>query len=99
MHKIVAAPHLAAAQRVRELYAYYMRHRDLITVGAYSPGADEFLDLAVRLWPQMESFLGQRTDEAVDLAASVGQLEALAAQIGARDRVGAEPESPQEGTE
>ena len=98
MQKIVAAPHLAAAQRVRELYAYYMRHRDLITVGAYNPGADEFLDLAVRLWPQMASFLGQRTDEAVDLATSVEQLESLAAQIETRDRVEGEPESPPEGT-
>jgi flagellum-specific ATP synthase len=54
-----------------------MRHRDLITVGAYRAGSDPQLDRAVRMWPRIESFLAQPMAEPVSLDASIRQLGEL----------------------
>lgn len=51
------------AQGFKQLFSRYQRNRDLISVGAYSPGQDPQLDRAVQLYPQMENFLQQRIDE------------------------------------
>lgn len=77
VNRICAPQHLRAAQRFREIYAYYMRHRDLITVGAYRAGTDRQLDRAVKLWPQIEAFLAQPMTEAVTLETAIAELEAL----------------------
>jgi flagellum-specific ATP synthase len=77
MNRICPPQHIQAAQRFRELYAYYQRHRDLITVGAYRSGTDPQLDRAVRLWPRIEAFLRQGMNEVVPLATAIAELEAL----------------------
>lgn len=77
MPRISSTQHLAAAQAFRELFACYMRNRDLLTVGAYRPGADAQLDRAVALWPAMQAFLRQGSDTAVSLELSVAGLETL----------------------
>jgi flagellum-specific ATP synthase len=77
MTRICAPQHLQAARRFREIHAYYMRHRDLITVGAYRAGTDPQLDRAVRLWPKIEAFLGQPMNQPVTLESAVAELEAL----------------------
>ena len=77
MSRIASRQHVAAAQKFREIVACYMRNRDLITVGAYRPGSDPQLDRAVRLWPRVEAFLKQATDQPVSFEESIAQLEAL----------------------
>ena len=77
MLRIADSRHLQAAQRFREIYSYYVRHRDLITVGAYRAGGDPQLDRAVQLWPDIQAFLGQSMDEPVSLASSISALETL----------------------
>lgn len=77
MNRICAPQHLRAAQRFREIHAYYQRHRDLITVGAYRSGSDPQLDRAVRLWPRIEAFMAQKMNEPVTLTTAIAELEAL----------------------
>lgn len=77
MNRICPPQHIQAAQRFRETYAYYQRHRDLITVGAYRSGTDPQLDRAVRLWPRIEAFLRQDMNEVVPLETAIAELEAL----------------------
>ncbi|GMW06307.1 MAG: flagellar protein export ATPase FliI [Gammaproteobacteria bacterium] len=77
MNRICAPQHLRAAQRFREIHAYYQRHRDLITVGAYRSGSDPQLDRAVRLWPRIEAFMAQAMNEPVSMESAVAELEAL----------------------
>ena len=77
MVRIAPPRQLEAANEFRRIYSYYMRHRDLITVGAYRKGSDPQLDRAVQLWPLIESFLSQSLHEPVSLGNSVAQLEAL----------------------
>ncbi len=77
MTRITSPQHLRAAQKFREIVSCYMRNRDLITVGAYRPGADPQLDRAVRLWPRIEAFLRQPTESPVSFEESIAQLETL----------------------
>ena len=58
-------------QRVREfkqMYSRYQRSRDLISVGAYSPGSDPQLDRAIRLYPKIEAFLQQDLQDSTHYA-------------------------------
>ncbi len=77
MVRIASPQHLGNAGKFREIYSYYMRHRDLLTVGAYRSGADPKLDHAVALWPKIEAFLSQSQHEAISMDDSTAQLEQL----------------------
>jgi flagellum-specific ATP synthase len=77
MVRVAGTDQLQAAQRFREIYSYYMRHRDLITVGAYRAGADAQLDRAVKLWPRIEAFLRQSQHQPVGLEQSIRELLTL----------------------
>jgi flagellum-specific ATP synthase len=77
MHNVVAPGHVELARRFRALQASYARGRDLLQVGAYVPGSDQTLDLAIEKSEPMNSFLRQGMDEACDLRFSIDSLEAL----------------------
>jgi flagellum-specific ATP synthase len=68
MTALVDADELRRAQRLKQLFSLYQRNRDLIGVGAYSPGHDPQLDAAVALYPEIEAFLQQPLDERADIA-------------------------------
>ncbi|MDH3977270.1 MAG: flagellar protein export ATPase FliI [Gammaproteobacteria bacterium] len=75
MLRVTSQHHQQVARRLRETYSYYVRHRDLMTVGAYQPGADPQLDRAVALWPAIQEFLSQSMHESVSLEQSIMQLD------------------------
>ncbi|MDI5987298.1 flagellar protein export ATPase FliI [Halomonas sp. M4R5S39] len=70
MTAIVDDGQLQLAQRFKRLFSRYQRNRDLISVGAYSPGHDPQLDEAVQRYPELEAFLQQHIDDSAPLAAS-----------------------------
>ena len=51
--------------------------RDLIDVGAYVPGSDSDVDTARMLWPRINAFLRQSTDEMATIDDSWRQLHDL----------------------
>jgi flagellum-specific ATP synthase len=77
MVNLIEPAHLDQIRRFKVLFARYQRSRDLISVGAYSPGSDPVLDQAIGLYPRMESFLQQQLTEQADFASSVSALSAL----------------------
>ncbi len=79
MPSLVAPEVQLRARRFKSLYARYQRNRDLIVVGAYTPGNDPVLDEAVTLCPAMEAFLQQDIHERSPLAESHARLAALLA--------------------
>jgi flagellum-specific ATP synthase len=79
MNAVVPREHVAAARRVRQLLARHNKARDLIQLGAYTPGHDLELDTAVRLHPRIAALLQQDMHEGAPLAASRDLLLALAA--------------------
>jgi flagellum-specific ATP synthase len=77
MTSVADRGHVAAARRARQLLARHSKARDLIQLGAYTPGHDAELDLAVRLQPQLVALLQQDMHDRATLPASLKQLAAL----------------------
>lgn len=75
MTNVSSPQHIDCARRFRQLLARHSKARDLIQLGAYAPGHDAELDLAVRLHPAMSALLQQDMREAANLAASQQALQ------------------------
>ncbi len=80
MTAVASREHQAGARRLRQLLSRFNKARDLIQLGAYAPGHDVELDLAVRLHPQISALLQQDMHASASLDASRLQLSQLAAQ-------------------
>ena len=78
MGAVTPREHQHAARRLRQLLSRVNKARDLIQLGAYAPGHDAELDLAVRLQPQMTALLQQDMHDRAPLDASVAQLYSIA---------------------
>ncbi|MGA1316397.1 MAG: flagellar protein export ATPase FliI [Rubrivivax sp.] len=78
MTSVAAKPQLEAARRVRQMLARYNKARDLIMLGAYTPGSDRELDVAVQTHPQITALLQQDMRERAPLDDSRRQLLAVA---------------------
>ncbi|WP_428239456.1 flagellar protein export ATPase FliI [Gynuella sp.] len=78
MPQVVSGDHLLSAQKFKQLYSSYQQNKDLITIGAYSAGADAELDKAVEKMPKMRDFLRQSLsqpfsyDESRDMLSRLG---------------------------
>ena len=77
MPQIVKSQWLKSAQNFKHLYSVYQQNKDLISVGAYNPGTNAELDLAVRLFPIMKAFLGQDLNECLSLTDSTEGLQLI----------------------
>ncbi|MGB5759376.1 MAG: FliI/YscN family ATPase, partial [Acidimicrobiales bacterium] len=78
---VTSAEQQGLAAMARRYLAVYDRARDLIDVGAYSPGGDEELDRAVALAPALEAFRRQDLHDATAPDQAWAHLrEILAAQ-------------------
>jgi flagellum-specific ATP synthase len=77
MHNVVSTQHFEAARDFKALWSRFSRSRELLSVGAYVPGADPELDRAIQLAPQMQSFLRQTMREGANTADSVADLAAV----------------------
>ncbi len=79
MHNVAGKAHLDAARVFRQRWSRLSKARDLIQLGAYQPGHDAELDLAVRQGEAMRALLQQDMRAGAPLADSVGALQQLAA--------------------
>lgn len=77
MTSVAAAPHVEAAQRLREVLATYEAQKDLILIGAYKKGSDPRTDYAISKLNEVNAFLRQSTGEATPSEATVSQLQRL----------------------
>jgi flagellum-specific ATP synthase len=80
MTSVASREQVAAARRARQLLARHNKARDLIQLGAYVPGHDDELDLAVRLHPKLTALLQQDMHETATLEDSFGALAAVLAE-------------------
>jgi flagellum-specific ATP synthase len=83
---VVDKDHVRAARRVLALYALYQEKEDLINIGAYVPGANPELDLAVQARPRLLDYLQQEPDAPATPEQSREQLMALVAWIDQMER-------------
>ena len=74
MSNIITPEHKESAIKLREMLAKYIENEDLINIGAYKRGTSKEIDEAIRKYPQIISFLKQRTDEAVTSETGIQEL-------------------------
>ncbi len=79
MTAVAPREHQQAARRLRGLLSRFNKARDLLALGAYQPGHDAELDLAVKLAPQMAALLQQDMHDRAPLDSSRAQLTRLVA--------------------
>jgi flagellum-specific ATP synthase len=77
MPNIVSDEHLKQAQQFKRLLARYRQNKDLIAIGAYSPGSDPEIDRAIERFPHLTGYISQGMRQHAPLPESVGKLEAL----------------------
>jgi flagellum-specific ATP synthase len=74
MNSVAPREHIDAARRLRQLLARVNKARDLIQLGAYTPGHDVELDAAVHAQPAILALLQQDTWSRAPLTDSVAAL-------------------------
>lgn len=77
MTDIVSIEHRNAANAFKRIYSTYQRNRDLINIGAYEPGSDPNIDMAIRAMPSLDAYLQQKIEEGVNLEDSIQGLMQL----------------------
>ncbi|NOY62509.1 MAG: flagellar protein export ATPase FliI [Gammaproteobacteria bacterium] len=75
--EITTADQQQKVRRFKQRYSLYRQNRDLISVGAYTPGSDARIDEAIEYAPKLEQFLQQGMDQAVNFQNSQRELSAL----------------------
>lgn len=78
MNHLASEEHKEAAIKVRETLSTYLNSEDLISIGAYKRGASKEIDEAIERYPNIISFLKQRTDEKISMEQSVQSIIQLA---------------------
>ncbi len=81
MNSITDKEHQDITLYMRQLNSIYQQNKDLISVGAYQPGADAQLDLAIKMQPDFLKFISQGMNEKVSYSESMQQLIALKENI------------------
>ena len=74
MTEIVTPDHTSAAAAMRRLWSSFEENRDLILMGAYSPGTDPVIDEAIVRRPEILHFLKQAPAERVGFDESKAAL-------------------------
>lgn len=77
MPEIVSKEHLDKAYKFRELMATYRENQDLINIGAYVPGSNPKIDMAIKYIDKMINYIKQDMFEKVSFNDSVNQLLSL----------------------
>jgi flagellum-specific ATP synthase len=77
MFAIVQKEQFKHVHRFKQLFSSYQRNRDLVAVGAYVPGSDPQIDLAIEKYPMLEAYLRQDIDEQVSADEAAHALASL----------------------
>lgn len=78
MNHLATDSHKLAAEKVRDYLSTYLNSEDLINIGAYKRGASKEIDEAIARYPQIISFLKQKTDEKITMEQSIQSIIELA---------------------
>lgn len=81
MINIVDKEHRESAGKIRDLMATYKKSEDLINIGAYVPGSNPKLDMAVALKEPIDAILKQDVFENFTLEDTVAQMKAVTAGL------------------
>lgn len=85
---VITKEHLEAANLFLRIEAAYATHEDLISVGAYKPGANAEVDTAIAMRREAKSFLCQASDDGATFDEARKRLVHIAGLIRARTEQG-----------
>jgi flagellum-specific ATP synthase len=77
MSEISSPEHKKFAGEIRKLMATYQDSQDLISIGAYKPGNNPTLDIAVKKIESINTFLQQSVDVGVNFQDTIYQMKAI----------------------
>ena len=77
MPSVVSSEHFDLAVSTRRSISKYLQSRDIVSMGAYAPGADKELDRSIRLWPLLERFTRQGLNERYSFSESFKALRTI----------------------
>ncbi|MBF0220408.1 MAG: flagellar protein export ATPase FliI [Gammaproteobacteria bacterium] len=77
MPQITEREHQLLMMRLKRIYSTYEKSRDLISVGAYSRGADAEIDESINMMPKIVHFLQQDLHDRATFTESLSQLAQL----------------------
>jgi flagellum-specific ATP synthase len=78
MTHLVDKEQLKNAQKFKQLLSVYRQNKDLISMGAYSSGADPLIDEAIATRQQLVNFIRQGIGDAVNYPSAQSELINLA---------------------
>lgn len=78
MPMVTSPEHVSAANRLREMVAAYRDVEDMVSVGAYKPGAKPLADKALDRWPRINALLRQKPEDGTDFELSLSTLREVA---------------------
>ncbi|MBU1221337.1 FliI/YscN family ATPase [Myxococcota bacterium] len=81
MNDIATPKHLKAARQIRHLLSIYHKSADLVSIGAYSPGSDPMLDLALKARSSIQEYFRQEVFEKWSFEDTIQKLEQLEGQF------------------
>lgn len=82
MPMVVSQEHLVGARRIREVYSTYNQNKDLISIGAYSRGADPRIDLSIKAEPVINQFLRQEMKQVIPYDESLQNMVQITQALG-----------------
>jgi len=68
--------------RARHILSIQKQYRELVEIGAYTPGSNTQLDHALAVYPKLVQFLRQRVEECSEVGATFGYLAQILGQKG-----------------
>ncbi len=77
MNSIVDRSQMTHVHQFKQLFSSYQRNRDLLAVGAYSPGSDPEIDQAIEKYPMLQAYLRQAIDQQVTSDEAQAELTRL----------------------
>jgi flagellum-specific ATP synthase len=79
--EICEPEHMKAAGKMRELLAVYKDAKDLIDVGAYEPGSNPKIDLALQMMPEINGFLKQSVKDIVNMESTIEAVQTMMSRV------------------
>jgi len=77
MSAIVPREQFTLVHQFKKMLSRYQRNRDLIAVGAYTPGNDPQIDEAIDKYPWLEAYLQQGIETRIDYPSAASDLAAV----------------------
>ncbi|MDN2669302.1 flagellar protein export ATPase FliI [Vibrio sp. 14N.309.X.WAT.E.F5] len=75
MPQITTEEHVLMSKAVRQVLSICRKNQDLVSIGAYKPGADPAIDSAFTLKPRLDEYLQQKMKETVPYDMCVNMLK------------------------